>query len=274
MPGGLRAAGRDAGRADRATRARRRAAPTCSSPTSGSRSARRRRAAQRLRDLEPYRLDESLRRARGAGGDRPPLPAGAPGRGDHAGACSTARARRSGTRPRTACTRRRRCSRCCSRSPTRRHTFVTSSDTSLRRVRDPERPLATDRTEANRATNQRRQLLEKPDERSYPMSKFDRRSFLKTAGLATGAAVVGGVPAAAAAATESRTGDRRRRPRRCRASRCVAYVRDAAQGRGDGRLRPARDDLPAIPQLVKRIDEGCPHPQHGNHGARPERAVL
>ena len=36
------------------------------------------------------------------------------------------------------------------------------------------------------------------------MSKLDRRSFLKTAGVATGVAVVGGVPAAAAAATESR----------------------------------------------------------------------
>ena len=36
------------------------------------------------------------------------------------------------------------------------------------------------------------------------MSKLDRRSFLKTAGVATGVAVVGGVPAAAAAATDPR----------------------------------------------------------------------
>ena len=43
-----------------ATRARRRAAPTCSSPTSGSRSGRTQSGAQRLRDLEPYRLDDAL----------------------------------------------------------------------------------------------------------------------------------------------------------------------------------------------------------------------
>ena len=50
----------DAARA-RARPARgRRAAPTSSSPTSGSRSARRTTREQRLRDLEPYRLDEAL----------------------------------------------------------------------------------------------------------------------------------------------------------------------------------------------------------------------
>ena len=60
--------------------------------------------AQRLRDLEPYRLDEALVALAIAGGDRPALPAGAPGRGDHAGRALRRRGRRSGTRRRTACT--------------------------------------------------------------------------------------------------------------------------------------------------------------------------
>ena len=37
---------------------------------------------RRLADLEPYRLDESARRARRARGDRAPLPSRPPGRGD------------------------------------------------------------------------------------------------------------------------------------------------------------------------------------------------
>ena len=45
---------------------------------------------QRLRDLEPYRLDEALVELAIAGRDRPPLPAGAPGRGDQPPARSTA----------------------------------------------------------------------------------------------------------------------------------------------------------------------------------------
>ena len=69
---------------------------------------------QRLRDLEPYRLDEALVALAAPRGDRAALPAGAPGRGDHARARSTASTRPSGTRPRTACTCRRRCSRSCS----------------------------------------------------------------------------------------------------------------------------------------------------------------
>ena len=38
---------------------------------------------QRLRDLEPYRLDEALVGLAAPGGDRAPLPPGAPRRGDH-----------------------------------------------------------------------------------------------------------------------------------------------------------------------------------------------
>ena len=70
--------------------------------------------AQRLADLEPYRLDERSARARRARGVRHALPAGASRRGDRRRTCSTASARRSGTRRRTASTSRRRCSRCCS----------------------------------------------------------------------------------------------------------------------------------------------------------------
>ena len=85
LPGGLRPAGGHAADArPRPARGRARA-PTCSSPTSGSRSARRSEREQRLRDLEPYRLDEALVALAVAGGDRAPLPAGAPRRGDHAG---------------------------------------------------------------------------------------------------------------------------------------------------------------------------------------------
>ena len=72
-------------------------------------------AAERRRELAPYRLDDALldraerRRLRAA------LPARAPGRGGHRRACSTASASASGTRRRTAATRRRRCSSCSSR---------------------------------------------------------------------------------------------------------------------------------------------------------------
>ena len=59
--------------------------------------------------LAPYRLDEALLGAAPRRRDRAALPAGPPGRGDHARASSTASARRSGTRRRTACTRRRHC---------------------------------------------------------------------------------------------------------------------------------------------------------------------
>ena len=62
---------------------------------------------QRVADLAGYSLDAGAARARRPGGDRAPLPAGASGRGDRRrGSLRAARAR-SGTRPRTGCTRPR-----------------------------------------------------------------------------------------------------------------------------------------------------------------------
>ena len=85
VPGGLRAAGRNAGRADpRPARGGART-PTCSSPTSGSRSARRRRGRSACATSSRTASTTSLLELAAPGRDRPPLPPGAPGRGDHAG---------------------------------------------------------------------------------------------------------------------------------------------------------------------------------------------
>ena len=63
----------------------------------------------------PYQLNEELLELGVRARDRAPLPARPPRRGDLRGGRSTASARRSGTRPRTACTPRRRCSSCSPR---------------------------------------------------------------------------------------------------------------------------------------------------------------
>ncbi len=68
-----------------ATRARRRTAPTCSSPTSGSRSARRPSARSGCAISSRTASTSRCVGARLAGGDRPPLPAGASRRGDRRG---------------------------------------------------------------------------------------------------------------------------------------------------------------------------------------------
>jgi hypothetical protein len=60
------------------------------------------------------------------------------------------------------------------------------------------------------------------------MSNLSRRSFLKTAGLATGAAIVAGVPAAGAA-TESAP-EIVASPSALPREPIVAYVRDASKG--------------------------------------------
>ena len=64
----------------------------------------------RLRDFAGYTVDEVAARARRSGRDRPPLPAGPPRARRSPPTSSTARAARSGTRRRTACTRPRPCS--------------------------------------------------------------------------------------------------------------------------------------------------------------------
>ena len=78
-----------------------------------------RAAAARPRAVPPRRV---AARARVAGGDRPPLPAGAPGRGDHAGGALRRALGGVGRGREPAARRRRRCSRCCSpeRQPSRR----------------------------------------------------------------------------------------------------------------------------------------------------------
>ena len=76
--------------------------------TSMGQEAERARAAARLLRLHRRRRAPG---ARGPGGDRPPLPAGASRRGDQPRTSSTARAAPPGTRRRTACTPPRRCSR-------------------------------------------------------------------------------------------------------------------------------------------------------------------
>ena len=75
----------------------------------GRRRGRGRRAPRGARALPPRRRAARPRRARR---DRAALPARAPRRGDHRGGPLRRRASASGTRPRTAATRRRRCSSC------------------------------------------------------------------------------------------------------------------------------------------------------------------
>ena len=74
-------------------------------------------AERRRADLGPYQLNEELLGLGRRAGDRPPLPARPSGRGDHRGGALRSSVRPSGTRPRTGCTRRRRCSSCSSRAP-------------------------------------------------------------------------------------------------------------------------------------------------------------
>ena len=62
------------------------------------------------------------------------------------------------------------------------------------------------------------------------MSNLSRRSFLKTAGVATGAAIVGGVPATAAAAAAESAPEVVASPTATPHEPLVAYVRDASKG--------------------------------------------
>jgi hypothetical protein len=62
------------------------------------------------------------------------------------------------------------------------------------------------------------------------MSTFDRRSFLKTAGVATGVAVVGGVPGAAAAVAAERPAEVVAKPSPLPREPLLAYVRDLDRG--------------------------------------------
>jgi len=61
------------------------------------------------------------------------------------------------------------------------------------------------------------------------MSKLSRRSFLRSAGIATGAVVAAGVPGVASAATETAP-EIVAKPSPLPSEPLVAYVRDAARG--------------------------------------------
>jgi hypothetical protein len=93
------------------------------------------------------------------------------------------------------------------------------------------------------------------------MSNLSRRSFLKTAGLATGAAVVAGVPAAAAA-TESAP-EIVPSPSAIPHEPLVAYVRDAS--RGEVTVVSGLEETTLKDQaLVKRITKAAErHPRKG-----------
>ena len=84
------------------------AAPTSSTPTSGRAWARRPRPTARRRAFRPYQVNERLVALAGPRRARHALPARAPRRGDHRRGDRRARSRSSSTRPRTACTCRRR----------------------------------------------------------------------------------------------------------------------------------------------------------------------
>ncbi len=90
------------------------------------------------------------------------------------------------------------------------------------------------------------------------MSTLDRRSFLKTAGVATGVAVVGGVPAAAAAAVESRQ-DVVATPLPLPREPLVAYVRDLDKGEVTI-VAGLKETTVRDAQLAKRIGKAVGHP--------------
>jgi hypothetical protein len=103
------------------------------------------------------------------------------------------------------------------------------------------------------------------------MSKLDRRSFLKTAGVATGVAVVGGVPAAAAAAADGRP-EVVAAPSPLPHEPLLAYVRDA--GKGEVTVVSGKHELTVRdPQLVRRIEKAAAHPKHGP-GVRRGKGVI
>ena len=97
------------------------------------------------------------------------------------------------------------------------------------------------------------------------MSTFSRRSFLKTAGVATGAALIGGVPAAAGAAGEH-TPEIVVKPSPLPQEPLVAYVRDARKGEVTV-VSGLRETTVRDPLLAKRIEQAsrrhpAPRPRH------------
>ena len=95
------------------------------------------------------------------------------------------------------------------------------------------------------------------------MSKFSRRSFLKTAGAAAGAAMIGASPAAAGAIAEA-SPELVPRPSRLPKEPLVAIVRDA--GRGEVSVVSGTEEWTyRDPALVKRLLKAAKR-QHGRGG--------
>jgi hypothetical protein len=90
------------------------------------------------------------------------------------------------------------------------------------------------------------------------MSMLSRRSFLKSAGLATGAAVMGATPAIAAAAADSPP-EIVLKPSALPREPLLAYVRDASKGEVTI-VSGLRETTFRDPRLVKRIQKAAAHP--------------
>ena len=97
------------------------------------------------------------------------------------------------------------------------------------------------------------------------MSKLSRSSFLKTAGLATGAALVGGVPVAGAASEAAPV--LVVQPTATPKDPIVAYVRDAAKGEVTI-VSGLNETTFKDPALVKRLTKAVQHPAHKTTPAR------
>jgi hypothetical protein len=96
------------------------------------------------------------------------------------------------------------------------------------------------------------------------MSKLSRASFLKTAGIATGAAMVGGVPAAAAAAEGAP--EIVAKPAAMPRQPLVAYVRDAAKGEVTV-VSGLQETTFKDPALVKKMTKAAQrHPKKKTRG--------
>ena len=91
------------------------------------------------------------------------------------------------------------------------------------------------------------------------MSKLSRSSFLKTAGLATGAALVGGVPVAGAASEAAPV--LVVQPTATPKDPIVAYVRDATKGEVTI-VSGLNETTFKDPALVKRLTKAAQHPAH------------
>jgi anaerobic selenocysteine-containing dehydrogenase len=93
------------------------------------------------------------------------------------------------------------------------------------------------------------------------MSKLSRRSFLKGAGIATGAAIVGASPLSAAAASEQAP-ELVANPSQLPHEPLVAYVRDAAKS--EVTVLVGTDEITyRDPVLMKRLLKAAPRRKRG-----------